>query len=227
GRIEAGLPASDGQLRAQASGASRAVPRIHRRHGGLGRRRAGGEARVKNRREAQRLLDEADLLFAADEVDAAVARMAQQITAQLGEEFPVVLSVMGGAAVFTGRLLLLLAFPLEFGAIEVTRYNNDIQGRDIAWRLAPRDNVRGRTVLVVDDILDEGITLAAIRKKLTEMGAGKFYSAVFADKDIGREKPVRADFVGVTVPNRYVFGFGMDAYGLWRNLPAVYALKDK
>jgi hypoxanthine phosphoribosyltransferase len=179
-----------------------------------------------NRRDAQRLLDEADLLCAADEVDRAVERMASDISAKLADEFPVVLSVMGGAAVFTGRLLPLLAFPLEFGAIEVTRYNNDTQGREISWRLAPRDNVRDRTVLVVDDILDEGITLAAIRQKLVEMGAKRVLAAVLADKDIGREKPAHADFVGVTVPNRYVFGFGMDAYGLWRNLPAIYALKD-
>ncbi|HZZ92087.1 MAG TPA: hypoxanthine-guanine phosphoribosyltransferase [Usitatibacter sp.] len=182
---------------------------------------------MKNRREAQRLLDEADLLFPAEAVNAAVERMARDIAARLADEFPVVLSVMGGAAVFTGRLLPLLAFPLEFGAIEVTRYNNDIQGRDIAWRLAPRDNVRDRTVLVLDDILDEGITLAAIRAKLTEMGAARVLSAVFADKDLGRAKPAQADFVGVTVPNRYVFGFGMDAYGLWRNLPAIYALREQ
>jgi hypoxanthine phosphoribosyltransferase len=179
-----------------------------------------------NRLEALRLLEEADILFAPDAVNAAVARMAAEISAKLKDEFPVVLSVMGGAAVFTGRLLPLLAFPLEFGAIEVTRYNNTTQGRDIAWRLAPKDNVRDRTVLVVDDILDEGVTMAAIRKKLLEMGAKQVYSAVFADKDIGRAKPAHADFVGVTVPNRYVFGFGMDAYGLWRNLPAIYALKD-
>jgi hypoxanthine phosphoribosyltransferase len=179
-----------------------------------------------NRRDAQRLLDEADLLCTAEEVDRAVARMAGDISRALKDEFPVVLSVMGGAAVFTGRLLPLLGFPLEFGAIEVTRYNNETQGRDIAWRLPPRDNVRERTVLVVDDILDEGVTLAAIRARLEEMGARKVYAAVLADKELGRAKPARADFVGVTVPNRYVFGFGMDAYGLWRNLPAIYALKD-
>lgn len=179
-----------------------------------------------NRADAQRLLERADLLCTADEVNGAVQRMAAEISERLAQEFPVVLSVMGGAAVFTGRLLPLLGFPLEFGAIEVTRYNNDTQGRDITWRLAPRDNVRDRTVLVVDDILDEGITLAAIRAKLEQMGARKVYAAVFADKDIGRAKPAHADFVGVTVPNRYVFGFGMDAYGLWRNLPAIYALKD-
>ena len=180
-----------------------------------------------NLREAVRLLDEADILFPADAVNAAVERMAGEISAKLAGEFPVVLSVMGGAAVFTGQLLPKLQFPLEFGAIEVTRYDNQTQGRDISWRLPPRDNVRGRTVLVVDDILDEGITLAAIRAKLTEMGAKKVYAAVFADKAINREKPAHADFIGVTVPDRYVFGFGMDAYGLWRNLPAIYALKEE
>jgi len=173
-----------------------------------------------------RLLEGAELLFDAAEVRGAVERVARDVTARLKDEFPVVLSVMGGAAVFTGQLLPLLGFPLEFGAIEVTRYNNDVQGRDITWRLAPRDNVRDRIVLVVDDILDEGITLAAIHRRLAEMGARKVLSAVFADKDIGREKPIGADFVGVSVPNRYVFGFGMDAYGLWRNLPAIYALKN-
>ena len=181
---------------------------------------------MKGPDEAMRLLREAELLCPPEQVEREVERMAAEITRALGGDFPVVLSVMGGAAVFTGRLLPRLLFPLEFGAIEVTRYNNDIQGRDITWRLPPRDNVRGRTVLVLDDILDEGITLAAIHRKLKEMGAAKVYSAVFADKDLGRDKPIRADFVGVTVPNRYVFGFGMDAYGLWRNLPAIYALKD-
>ena len=181
---------------------------------------------MKGREEAMRLLQEADVLCDAECVQREVARMAGEISEVLANEFPVVLSVMGGAAVFTGSLLPRLEFPLEFGAIEVTRYNNDIQGREITWRLAPRDNVRGRSVLVIDDILDEGITLAAIHRKLKEMGAAKVYSAVFADKELGRDKPIRADFVGVTVPNRYVFGFGMDAYGLWRNLPAIYAMKE-
>jgi hypoxanthine phosphoribosyltransferase len=181
---------------------------------------------TKRREEALRLLEGAEMLFGAEQLREAVVRVGAEITAQIQDEFPVVLSVMGGAVVFTGQLLPLLRFPLEFGAIEVTRYNNDIQGREITWRLPPRDNVRDRLVLVVDDILDEGVTLAAIHKRLLEMGARKVMSAVFADKDIGREKPVAADFVGVKVPNRYVFGFGMDAYGLWRNLPAIYALKD-
>lgn len=81
-------------------------------------------------------------------------------------------------------------------------------------------------VLVLDDILDEGITLAAIRERVMDQGATAFYSAVFADKDIARSKPISADFVGIVLPNRYVFGFGMDIHGVWRNLPAIYALKE-
>jgi hypoxanthine phosphoribosyltransferase len=177
------------------------------------------------RAEAEGILAGAQLVCPAQEVASAVSRLASEITACLKDDFPLVLSIMGGAVVFTGQLLPLLAFPLEFGAIEVTRYGNTTQGRDIDWRLAPKEDVKGRTVLVVDDILDEGITLAAVRDRLVAMGAARVLAAVFADKDLGRAKPIAADFVGVRVPNRYVFGFGMDAYGLWRNLPAIYALR--
>jgi hypoxanthine phosphoribosyltransferase len=178
------------------------------------------------REQAARILADAQLVHSAEAVSRAVDRVAAEINAALKDEFPVVLAIMGGAAVFVGQLLPRLDFPLEFGAIEVTRYGNGTSGREIQWRLAPRENVAGRTVLVVDDILDEGITLAAVRERLLEQGAMRVLAAVFADKALGRAKPIAADFVGVSVPDRYVFGFGMDAYGLWRNLPAIYALKD-
>ena len=178
------------------------------------------------REKAEAILAKAELVHSAETVSRAVDRVAREITAVLADEFPVVLAVMGGAAIFTGQLLPKLAFPLEFGAIEVTRYGNGTSGREIEWRLAPRDNVAGRTVLVVDDILDEGITLAAVRERLLDLGARRILVAVIADKTLGRVKPITADFVGVSVPDRYVFGFGMDAYGLWRNLPAIYALED-
>jgi hypoxanthine phosphoribosyltransferase len=91
----------------------------------------------------------------------------------------------------------------------------------------PKENVAGRVVLVLDDILDEGHTLAAIRDKVLGLGAKSFHCAVFADKVLGREKPIKADFIGISLPNRYVFGFGMDVRGAWRNLPAIYALKEE
>jgi hypoxanthine phosphoribosyltransferase len=177
-----------------------------------------------NADEARALLARADVVCAAGEVRGAVDRLAGEITARLADEFPIVLAIMGGATVFAGQLLPLLAFPLEYGAIAVTRYGKTTRGAEIDWRLAPGEDVRGRTVLVLDDILDEGVTLAAVRDRLAELGARRVLIAVLADKDLGRPKPVAPDFVGVRVPDRYVFGFGMDAYGAWRNLPAIYAL---
>jgi len=177
--------------------------------------------------DAWRMLESADQICSADAVTGAVKRLADEVSAKLGGRQPLVLSVMGGAVVFTGQLLPLLHFPLDFDYLHVSRYGNETQGGQIEWKALPRESVAGRVVLVLDDILDEGHTMAAIRDKIMGLGATAFYSAVFADKDLGRPKPIHADFVGVSVPNRFVFGFGMDAYGAWRNLPAVYALKQE
>jgi hypoxanthine phosphoribosyltransferase len=173
-----------------------------------------------------------EILRAAEEVCSAecaareVARLADEITERLGKREPLVLAVMRGSVLFAGQLLPQLRFPLYFDYLDVTRYRESTVGGEIAWRVSPGTDVAGRVVLVLDDILDEGHTLAAIRGKLLGAGATQFYCAVFADKQTGRPKPVRADFVGITVPNRYVFGFGMDVHGWWRNLPAVYALRE-
>jgi hypoxanthine phosphoribosyltransferase len=177
--------------------------------------------------EAQQLLDEAECIVPESAVQAALDRLAGEITHVLAEAFPLVLPVMGGAIVFAGQLLPKLRFPLEFDYLHVTRYRGQTQGGEMEWRVLPGKSVAGRTVLVLDDILDEGETLAAIRDKLLEMGAARVWSVVLTDKNNGLDKPIRADFVGMNVPNRYVFGCGMDVYGLWRNLPAIYALKDQ
>ncbi|OJW43444.1 MAG: hypoxanthine-guanine phosphoribosyltransferase [Thiobacillus sp. 65-1059] len=177
--------------------------------------------------EAQQLLDNAECVASADTVQTVLDRLGKEISRVLAEDFPLVLAVMGGAVVFAGQLLPRLGFPLEFDYLHVTRYRGKTSGGEVEWRVLPGQNVVGRSVLVLDDILDEGETLAAIRDKLLHMGAARVWSAVLTNKDNGLDKPVRADFVGLDVPDRYVFGCGMDAYGLWRNLPAIYALKDK
>lgn len=175
--------------------------------------------------EARRMLAEADLICPAEEIDAAVARLAAEISAALADANPLVLTVMGGAVVFAGQLLPQLAFPLECDYLHATRYGDATQGQALRWIVAPRLPVAGRTVLVLDDILDEGVTLAAIKEKLLADGASRVLLAVLAEKDTGKIKPVAADFTGVQLPNRFVFGCGMDAREAWRNLPAIYAVK--
>lgn len=176
--------------------------------------------------EAEKIFGTAEQIFAADVVSQTVKRMAIDISNLLSHQYPLVLSIMGGAVVFTGQLLPLLEFPLNFDYLHVSRYDNKTHGGKLNWTVLPRENVQNRVILVLDDILDEGITLAAIRERVMNQGAAAFYSAVFADKDIGRPKPIRADFVGIVVPDRYVFGFGMDVHGVWRNLPAIYAVRE-
>lgn len=177
--------------------------------------------------EAHQLLDNAECIASEAVVQATLARLASEIADTLGGAFPLVLPVMGGAVVFAGQLLPRLRFPLEFDYLHVTRYRGNIRGGEVEWRVLPGQRVAERDVLVLDDILDEGETLAAIRDKLLGMGAKRVWSAVLTDKDNGLDKPIRADFVGLRVPDRYVFGCGMDVHGLWRNLPAIYALKDQ
>lgn len=178
-----------------------------------------------NQPDARQLLENAELIASAESVQTTLDRLADEIGKELGNTLPLVLAVMGGAVVFAGQLLPRLTFPLEFDYLHVTRYRGKTSGGAIEWRVLPGKNVVGRTVLVLDDILDEGETLAAVRDKLLELGASKVLAAVLTDKQNGLTKPIRADYVGLTVPDRYVFGCGMDVYGLWRNLPAIYALK--
>ena len=176
---------------------------------------------------ARDILQQAELLYSAEQVQAALHKVAQQINAGFADAHPLVLSVMGGAVVFTGQLLPLLDFPLDFDYVHVSRYGDARRGGAMHWKVEPRENVRGRVVLLLDDILDEGHTLSVLRERVLELGANKCYSAVFADKQLGRIKPIRADFVGVELPNRFVFGYGMDIEGAWRNLPAIYAVKEQ
>jgi hypoxanthine phosphoribosyltransferase len=175
--------------------------------------------------EAWEILERAELLCSEAEVREAIARLASQITASLKDRCPLVLAVMGGSIFFAGQLLPQLRFPLEFDTILASRYGKATSGGTIVWTVEPGENVRGRSVLVLDDILDGGVTLAAIRDRVVSLGAAAFFSAVLTDKDIGRAKPIVPDFVGLKLPNRYVFGCGMDVSGAWRNLPAIYAVK--
>ena len=182
-------------------------------------------------KRARDLSKNAEEIFDADTVKAAVARVAGTLNERFGNPedgaFPLVLGVMGGAVVFTGQLLTQLDFPLEFDYIHVTRYGDDDKGGQVVWKVIPRSNVEGRTIVVVDDILDEGETLAHVKQRLLDMGAAEVIIAVFADKDLKKTKPVKADIVGLTIPNKFVVGFGMDVYGYWRNLPGLWAIREE
>ena len=170
-------------------------------------------------------LQRADLIHDNATLVAAIERVAHEIDAHLGDEDAVFLPVMQGGLVFAGQLATRIRATLEFDYVHATRYRGSTQGGGLVWLRQPALLLGGRTVLLADDILDEGTTLKGIRDFCLEQGARRVLIAVLCEKRHGRTVPgIAADFVGVEVPDRYVFGFGMDYHEHGRNLPGIYAL---
>ncbi len=168
----------------------------------------------------------ADLLHSETEVEAAIDKMADAINTTLGEKNPVFLCVMNGGMVISGKLLTRINFPLTIDSVNASRYNNKTSGGEIKWIQKPITDLKGRTVLIVDDILDQGLTLEAIISYCKQQGASGIYSAVLVDKILDQKKPIVADFIGLKVENRYLFGYGMDYKGYLRNAAGIYACDD-
>lgn len=165
-------------------------------------------------------------LYSKTAVDAALDKMAVEISHTLAHANPIFVCVVVGGIVPLGNLLPRLDFPLEVDYVHATRYRNDTVGKDLHWKMKPSCHMKGRTVVVVDDILDGGVTLEAIVSYCKAQSAEKVYSAVLVDKKDARlpEGLQKADFTGLTVGNHYVFGFGMDYKGYLRNAPGIYVV---
>ncbi|HET6545665.1 MAG TPA: hypoxanthine-guanine phosphoribosyltransferase [Rhodanobacteraceae bacterium] len=170
-------------------------------------------------------LARADCIHERAALQGAIGRIGREIDAVLGGESALFLSVMQGGLIFAGQLATAIATPLEFDYVHATRYRGETLAGELLWIKRPVRSLAERTVLLVDDILDEGHTLKAIRDYCLDGGARRVLVAVLCDKRHDRRVGgLAADFVGVEVPDRYVFGYGMDYYEQGRNLPAIYAI---
>ncbi|ANJ66643.1 hypoxanthine-guanine phosphoribosyltransferase [Halothiobacillus diazotrophicus] len=177
--------------------------------------------------ELNALLASCDVLVTEAEMQAIYDRMAQEITQSLSERLPIVLAVMNGGLIVSGQLLSRLRFPLEVSYLHATRYRGSTSGGALKWLAQPDMLLTGRDVLILDDILDEGHTLKAVRDWCEAAGARKVWIAVATDKLHDRKVPnMKADFVGLSVPDRYIFGEGMDYHGFFRNVAGIYALPE-
>ena len=176
----------------------------------------------------RQVMNEADCLFTQQQVEAAMDSMASAITDALQDSNPIVYSVMNGGLIIAGQLLTRLNFPMEVGYLHATRYRNQLSGSELFWKARAEHSLVGRTVLIIDDILDEGHTLAAIMEYCRDAGAEQVLTAVLLDKTHDRKAfpGMRADFTGLDVEDRYIFGYGLDYKGYWRNAAGIYALKQ-
>lgn len=176
----------------------------------------------------QEIMDKAECVYSYEEVNQALDRMANEITHQLKDEKPIILCVMTGALITTGHLVTRLHFPLEIDYIHATRYRGEVRGGDLHWLVEPRRSLKNRSVLIVDDIMDGGLTLAAIMDYCQQMGASKVQTAVMVSKKRERETGVNfePDYVGLTTEDKFLFGFGLDYQEYLRNVPGIYAVTN-
>jgi hypoxanthine phosphoribosyltransferase len=178
------------------------------------------------RHNIHEVLERSELIHDRAAIESSIEQMAFRIRRDFHGQFPVFLTLMHGGMFFASRLALDLGIDAEFDYLHATRYHGETSGSGLAWLHRPSALIEGRTVLLVDDILDEGHTLKAVRDWCEDMGAAKVKLAVMAVKLHDRRVPgLQADYSGLTVPDRYVFGYGMDINEHGRNLPAIYALK--
>lgn len=168
----------------------------------------------------------AECLYSEQDVDVALTHLAREIRCKLMGTNPLLLCVMNGALLTTARLSIRLSIPLQLDYLHVSRYQGATEGGEVNWHSEPRTPLTDRTVLIVDDILDEGHTLMAIQDYCFTQGAAQVFSAVLVQKQHDRRLPqVKADFIALTVDDHYVFGYGMDYKDHLRNLPGIFALR--
>ncbi|MCW9047871.1 MAG: hypoxanthine-guanine phosphoribosyltransferase [Gammaproteobacteria bacterium] len=178
--------------------------------------------------KAKQILDNAELIYTADQIHKSIDQLALKINRQLSDSTSpvIVLPIMNGGLILSGQLITRLKFPLEIDYLHATRYRNETTGSDLHWRVKPQNNLTDRTLLIIDDIFDEGHTMQAVVEYCRSENAANVYSAVLVEKKHPRSKAaIKSDFVGMCIEDRYVFGFGMDYKGYHRNLNAIYAVK--
>lgn len=181
--------------------------------------------------QIQEVKEKATCLFTKEAIETNLDKIAGKISEQLGESNPVVLCVLIGGLIPAGNLLPRLDFPLELDYIHATRYANEKVGNtEINWVAKPRVSLKNRNVLIIEDILDGGLTLAAIVEYCREQGASAVYTAVLLDKQKVTRVPggiQSADFTAITMDNGFVFGYGMDYDGYLRNAPGIYVVSPE
>lgn len=172
----------------------------------------------------------AEIVVDRDTIHDGISRIARKIAKDYGDEVPVMMTVLHGGLPFAAFLAMAIGdegLDVSFDYAHATRYQGGTRGHELVWKAKPTCDLNGRRVLLTDDILDEGLTLKAIKEWCLEQGAKDVRIAALSVKQHDRAIPgLTADYVAVDVPDRYVFGFGMDYYEQGRNLPDIWALKQ-
>ena len=173
------------------------------------------------------LVSSSEVIFSNNEIETSIGEMAERLNKAYRDQHVLVLPVLSGAIPFAGHLIPKLTFEVTINYFHASRYAKNIGTDNIKLIYEPPDEaVKNRSILVLDDILDQGDTLAFIKQRLLVKGALEVSTAVLFDKAIGKSKPIQADYIGLDVPDIYVYGFGLDFNGIGRNMADLYAYNN-
>lgn len=174
-------------------------------------------------KQARQILENSDCLYTEAEVEAALKKIADALNKDLADKNPIFVCIMTGGTVPFAKLLMMFRSPCEIDYVHATRYKGETAGSNLEWITGPNIDPKGRVIVLIDDIFDEGITLAEIEARYVELQAKEIKKVVLVKKERPRSIDLKLDYVGLNVPDRYVFGYGMDYKGYLRNAAGIYA----
>ena len=178
--------------------------------------------------KALEIHNSADLLFDSQTVDQGITELAAKVAKDCENEFPLVLCVMNGGLYLTGQLLRHWDFPMTLDYVHATRYRLATLGKDVLWKTYPQNEIKGRNVIIVDDIFDQGYTLEEVKAYCLKHGAKNCISVFLIRKNHDRKiATIQPDYVGLECGDCYVYGAGMDLNGYFRNLSSIHFVAGK
>lgn len=167
------------------------------------------------------------VVFTESEIKSLVKRLADEIRRDYANRQPIMVPIMKGAIVFTADLLRELSdMKFDFDYVDVSSYAHGASTGDLQVEVNVKKDITGRDVILIDEIIDTGLTLDFLQAEFKKYGAKTVASVVAVDKKAGRKVDIEADYVGAIVPNEYLLGYGMDLDGNYRFLPQIIAIKN-
>lgn len=167
------------------------------------------------------------VLIDAAAIQRRVGELAGEIARDYRDKELVIVALLNGTVVFLGDLIRLLELPLRLDFIGISSYGKGVAPGKLHFTKELRLDVKGRDVLIVDDILDTGQTLKTVTGVVEQLGPRSLKSCVLLDKKERRKEAVEADYAGFVIPDEFVVGYGLDFAERFRNLPFIGVLKKE
>ena len=164
--------------------------------------------------------------ISAEEIDFAIKKMVAQIEDDFADEIPVFVGVLNGSFMVVSDFVKKYSKPCEVSFVKMASYEGMSSTNEVKQLIGLNQDLTGRTVVVIEDIIDTGHTIVELKALFKQQNPKHFKIATLFLKPEAYKKDVKIDYIGMQIPNKFIVGFGLDYDGLGRNLPEVYQLKD-